>query len=457
MNKLKIKFMISAVVLTVILTTAYVFAAEYTVPGKDTSPTEISTSAETKTESDEKSNEEDVKSDEEDVKVPTTSSKPATGGYVIPGAEPKPSISTEKTNKPETEKPSVGKTEDLSPQEYLASFTLAFVDGVKELTPQNPEASITVAAVRVAEEKEVSACWYVNGEVREDYKSEAFLLYSGRMSSLELYQEFSKETEDAEIMIAFEIKYGGAARKIEKRLKIINYDEEWYAERDIARVYDNIKPVEIEATVKKQTYTYKSGGLTSSDGSLDIGSRVYYMDHRGTYAAKIWIPEEERECWVPYNCIEISDKDYTVYEDFSNEDKEIFVNAKGYDSTTDYLIWVNVQRQKVNVFEGSAGNWHLLRTSTCSSGTNITPTPAGIMTYCAYSNGWFHDTYYVKPVMYINSERGIALHSILFNPNGTVQDGTQGTPASHGCVRMPAEEIRWLADYIPIGTTVVVF
>ena len=181
------------------------------------------------------------------------------------------------------------------------------------------------------------------------------------------------------------------------------------------------------------------------------------MDHSGDSAAYIWIPEEARACWVPYYSISISDKNYTVYEDFSDEDKEIFVNGKEYDSQSEYLIWINLERQKVNVFQGSKGQWDLIRVSTCSTGKNTTPTPTGVMTYCAYSDGWFNPTYYVKPVLYMNLERAIAMHSILFNPSGTVQDGTQGTPVSHGCVRMPPAEVSWIAAHVPIGTTVVVF
>ena len=325
------------------------------------------------------------------------------------------------------------------------------------MTPSNSDVKIQAAMVRVPEKRIGSAQWFVNGEAQEEYYSGEFLIYNGRITTFELSVPFSRETENGEITVALELRLNGAVRHIEKHIIISNHEVTWYDEQDTARVFEIVNPVEIEATLKYWTYTYTSSGLGNTNGSLDKGSVVYYMDHAGDYSAHVWIPEESRDCWVPYYSISVSDKDYTVYEDFSDTDKEIFVNAKGYESQTDYLIWINLQRQRVNVFQGLKGNWDLIRVFTCSSGKNTTPTPAGVMTYCAYGNGWYHDTYYVKPVLYLDVNRGIALHSILFNPNGSVQDGTQGTPVSHGCVRMMPEEIKWLADFVPIGTTVVVF
>ena len=67
------------------------------------------------------------------------------------------------------------------------------------------------------------------------------------------------------------------------------------------------------------------------------------------------IPEEARACWVPYYSISISDKNYTVYEGLSDEDKEIFVNGKEYDSQSEYPIWINLERQKVECLSGFQG------------------------------------------------------------------------------------------------------
>lgn len=379
---------------------------------------------------------------------------PGLEGAGEPQPEPEPQPETETSPEPEPGPTAEG---PLTDQAYMEGLTLAFMDGVEELNPDRPTAQIQAVLVRAPEARMGSAQWFVNGEAQGEYYSGEFSIYNGRTTALELSIPFAKGMEDAVYRIALEVHLNGAVRRIEKEVAVRNYEDSWYDAREAARVFSLVKPVDIEAEVRYWTETYTSSGLGQADGSLGAGARVVYTDHAGEWAAKIWIPEQSRACWVPYDSIRISNRDYTVQGDFADTDKEIFVNAKGYASDTPYLIWINLERQRVNVFQGSQGQWDLVRVSTCSSGANETPTPTGVMTYCAYGDGWYHATYYVKPVLYLNVARGIAMHSILFNPNGSVQDGTQGTPVSHGCVRMPPAEVRWIADYVPVGTTVVVF
>lgn len=244
---------------------------------------------------------------------------------------------------------------------------------------------------------------------------------------------FSKGMEDSGIDVALEVHLNGAVRRIEKHIEVRNYDDSWYDQKETARVFSMVKPVEIEATVRNWTSTYSNKWLGSTDGSLAAGAQVIYMDHSGDSAAYIWIPEEARACWVPYYSISISDKNYTVYEDFSDEDKEIFVNGKEYDSQSEYLIWINLERQKVNVFQGSKGQWDLIRVSTCSTGKNTTPTPTGVMTYCAYSDGWFNPTYYVKPGAVYESGAG---HRHALHPVQPKRYGSGRHPGHPGVPRL---------------------
>ncbi|MDR1131426.1 MAG: DUF3060 domain-containing protein [Oscillospiraceae bacterium] len=144
------------------------------------------------------------------------------------------------------------------------------------------------------------------------------------------------------------------------------------------------------------------------------------------------------------------------YEDF---EKEIWINAKGYSSATGYLIWVNLAMQRVNIFTGSAGDWTLLRSSIVGTGASGTGTPAGVWrtTYKSWS-GWTTGTYTVKPVVGFRENTGYAFHSRLYYPGTSrLSDSSIGFPISHGCVRMYDEDILYIYDNIPVGTTVVVY
>lgn len=478
--KKKNKWMIGlTAVLMLMQSMPMVFAdGNYTIPGQIDSPTEEVTAPEQTEPPKETDVPKQTEPPAEETAVPEKTEKPE---FVIPGSSEtsKPDATEKPEDMPQpdvTEKPEdIPKPDDtaepdetsapeqntdpslLSDQEFMDHITMAFMDGVEEINPDNPHVKIQAVLVRVPEERLGSAQWFVNGEARADYYSSEFPIYNGKTTAIQISVPFEKGMADTEMTVALEVHLNGVVRRIEKRIVVNNYDDSWYEQKEAERVLSMVKPVEIEATVLNWTYTYSDKWLGTTNGGLNAGDQVIYMDHNGLTSAYIWIPGEARACWVPYYSIRISSKNYTVYEDFSDTDKEIFVNAKGYESQSEYLIWINLERQKVNVFLGAKGRWDLIRVSTCSSGANTTPTPTGVVTYCAYSNGWFNPTYYVKPVLYINLERAIAMHSILFNPNGTVQDGTQGTPASHGCVRMPPAEIDWIASHVPVGTTVVVF
>ena len=347
--------------------------------------------------------------------------------------------------------------EELSDQSYMDAITLAFMDGVKEMTPDSSTVEIQAVIVKVPTERMGSAQWFVDGIPQENGYSGEFSIYNGKFSSLELSVPFQRGMENRTMSVALEVHLNGVVRRVEKTIDIRNYHEDWYDKKEAERVLPLVKPVEIEAEIKYWTYTYDSKYLKTTNGGLDKGSKVIYADHYGTTAAYIKIPGEDRYAWVPYTSVKVSNKNYTIPQDISDTDKEIFVKAKGYESKTDYLVWVNLERQKVNVFLREETGWDLIKTFTCSSGANITPTPTGTMTYCAFGNGWYEKEYIVRPILYLNMERGIAFHSILFNLDGSVQDATQGRPVSHGCIRMKKDDINWMASYLTIGTTVVVY
>jgi lipoprotein-anchoring transpeptidase ErfK/SrfK len=154
--------------------------------------------------------------------------------------------------------------------------------------------------------------------------------------------------------------------------------------------------------------------------------------------------------------------DYTLKwaeeNDYSSSDKEIWINAKGYDSKTDYLVWVSIAYQRVNIFTGNAGNWKLDRTFIVGTGARGNDTPTGTWKIIGrHTRGWTTKDYTVKPVInFISSAYGF--HSRLYKPNTTtVIDSRIGFPVSHGCIRMYTEDVEWFYDNIPTNTTVIVF
>ena len=143
--------------------------------------------------------------------------------------------------------------------------------------------------------------------------------------------------------------------------------------------------------------------------------------------------------------------------DYTPEVKTRWVNLKGYASKSKYLIWVNLTYQRVNIFEGSQGNWKLIRSCLCGSGKPSTPTIRGVFATTYKQNAWSYGSYYCGPV--VRFYGGYAFHSRLeYWPmgSGRYYDARIGFPISHGCLRMYDDDIWFIYNNIPNGTTVVV-
>ena len=250
-----------------------------------------------------------------------------------------------------------------------------------------------------------SAQWYKNGKPMAGYSNDHFEMTADAVSRITTYFTFTKDMETS-VTMGFKLTYENPSTDeteelyIEKTVPIENYSDEWYYERDVNRV-------------------------------LNLVSSTY----RGNYTTS-----------------------YAVNNDYSTLEKEIWINAKGYSSKTQYLIWVNRAYPHANVFQGSKGNWKLIKSFLVGIGAPSTPTPTGLTTVSYKSaGGWTTSTYTVRPVVGFYPGTGYAFHSRLCYPGtDTEYDFSAGYPVSHGCVRMYKNDVKWIYNNIPVGTTVVI-
>lgn len=242
--------------------------------------------------------------------------------------------------------------------------------------------------------------WYVSGAKVKEEPVTRDGVYT--MEYTYKYTRYmSKRSEVAFVLSSgTETKRGYEAVRNTFMVNIENYDEDYYKKEDVQRVL----------------------------------AMVDYI-YRGNYTTE----------WANAH-------DYTEYE------KEVWVNAKGYTSDTEYLIWVNLACQRTNIFRMENGGWKLIRSGMVGTGAPNTPTPVGVWkTTYKEQYGWTTGSYTVKPVVRFKGG-GYAFHSRLYYPNSTtLKDPSIGFPVSAGCIRMFDEDIQFLYDYIPTGTTVVVF
>ena len=204
------------------------------------------------------------------------------------------------------------------------------------------------------------------------------------------------------------------------------------------------------------------GSSVKGSGKVET-LRQYRNDTIVSVASSKKIPMMEREAQSVNQKIAAGYKgDYTLEWALANDldeyEKEIWINAKDYTSQSEYLLWINLAYQRVNIFKSSGGNWELIRTCLAGTGKPGRDTPPGVWT-TSYKElgGWTTATYTVKPVVRFMGSVGYAFHSRLYYPGtGNLLDASIGYPISNGCVRMYDDDIWYIYNNIPDGTTVVV-
>ena len=235
----------------------------------------------------------------------------------------------------------------------------------------------------------------------------------------------------------------------------------WYDTygRDYENALKEVQTMRVACAVLKDTFLCGNQNLTNYLTPLPKGAIVYNEWHPAGDVFKVSYTDKNGKYWQGWTdrwACDIPDDTVTTNGslDYSDATKEGWVDAKGYDSATNYLVWVSRYTQKVIVFQGSKGNWKVIKTMPCSSGANNTPTPAGSFTIYQRTGRWNFDYYYVNNVSIFNG--GHAFHSILMNYNNTVNDDRVGIPLSHGCIRMLDEDCNYIYG-LPMGTRVIIW
>ena len=145
------------------------------------------------------------------------------------------------------------------------------------------------------------------------------------------------------------------------------------------------------------------------------------------------------------------------------ETQQVLFSAKalpGEEYVFPYKLVVDISDQRVYVGQWTGDQYEgPIYTFECATGKKDTPTPLGTYQAGGKAGGewyYFKDfNCYAKWAYHIVG--GILFHSnTVSKPKGKPSNGGLGHRASHGCVRMKVEEVKWIYDNCPEGTTVVI-
>ena len=134
---------------------------------------------------------------------------------------------------------------------------------------------------------------------------------------------------------------------------------------------------------------------------------------------------------------------------------ESFINSKNINSSSIYLIWVDTDHFKTNIFKKSKNSWTLYKSFLCTIGKPWEPTIkgtffVGVKGYSFGENRGFRCLYYTQ------IKGNYLFHYIVYYIDCTIKDDRLGMQLTDGCIRLSTENAKWIYDNIPEGTTIFI-
>ena len=234
-----------------------------------------------------------------------------------------------------------------------------------------------------------------------------------------------------------------------------------------------VQTIRWEATLtnKVQVTTIETDELPEQTIRLQSGTKltVVQRDYHEQKGISLCELEDGGRCWIANKFLHLTKALCTGAEgDYDKKTKEAFVNGmKIKRRKGDKLIWISLDKQRVNVFQGKKGNWKLIKTFLCSSGAVDTPTfdqtfrkkTGSLPYYTTYKiQKKQHDVQYgTNSVLFFYSFiYGYGIHKW---PGTGRKQYIGKEPVSHSCVRLSKKNALWVYDdeNIPVGTTVYVW
>lgn len=231
---------------------------------------------------------------------------------------------------------------------------------------------------------------------------------------------------------------------------------ETYSAQEIEELISKIKSSEVIATINKDTKIYSDNELKNLIGTIPINEEVEILQDRSKNVYLVKSNNLKLKGWVAGENLDIPENEATNEEKLTNKEIEIFINTIGLQSETNFLVWVDIDRQLTYILTGKYENWKLSKTFVCATGLNESPTTRGIFKI-SDKGEWFYSERLESGAKYwVRFNGSYLFHSVAMDKNQQVIDGVLGVRRSSGCVRMGIEDIKWFYENIPTGTTVFI-
>ncbi|ADL41986.1 ErfK/YbiS/YcfS/YnhG family protein [Caldicellulosiruptor obsidiansis OB47] len=201
-----------------------------------------------------------------------------------------------------------------------------------------------------------------------------------------------------------------------------------------------IKPYITYAKTKLQ---YKD--LIPKDQIIEVLSEV-----DGIYLVKY----RNSELWVPSRYLTILPQRKVFLNPLTKEEVEKFVNSQLKNEKSNYFIWVDLWRLSIYLLKKENNEYFLIKTIDCSAGAEYTPTLRGYFKSKAKVYKFYNEHYRAGAMYALVYSGNYMIHSVITNREGKIVDNSIIKRNSHGCIRVPMNDAKYIYDHVPVGSVV---
>ena len=229
-----------------------------------------------------------------------------------------------------------------------------------------------------------------------------------------------------------------------------------YGQSFVDETLDAVHPMFYTAYTKKRVGMFQKKNQKDSKDYIRVlkkGTKVTVIMN-DPFKPKIKL-EDGTVGYTWRGAIRLAVEHYTS-KDYTDLQKEAFVNSKGYSSKTGYLIWIATYTQKVYVFKGSQKKWKLIRTCPAATGAIDSPDYPGEEKIVG-KRRWHRYGKRFYQYLSVMSD-GNTIHTRpSWKSNGKPVDARLGRPLSHGCVRVTDSDGAYIYNNCGKNTKVLIY
>jgi len=212
------------------------------------------------------------------------------------------------------------------------------------------------------------------------------------------------------------------------------------------------------ATITKDCKIYSDKSMNFPIGELFAPQFVEILEDYSTLIYKVHDADRNITGWLAAEYLAIPADSPADPSTLTRTELEYFANENAYASSTNFLIITDINRQKTHVFVKKESCWALVRSFSCSTGVNASPTTRGVFTITDRGSWFYSDRLSAGAKFWLRFNGQYLFHSISMDKHKNIipSEAIVGQKRSSGCIRLMPDDAKWLFDNIPSGTTAVI-